>query len=107
MIVINNKEDLLALNFHEEGQLAHPGHTTVMRTVAGWIYTTIFHGMMTSVFVPLTAKQPTEGDLQKVLNDIQIAVGPWLSASLSDPDVCDGMKQDVERFFKIIEEARE
>ena len=105
--MIHSEADLLSLKFHQEGTLAYNIEVRVLRVINGWVYIigSKYRDDVYPVFVPETVKAPPGGKLQKVLNDIQIAVGPWLSASQEDPNTCDDMKQDVERFFKIIEEA--
>lgn len=41
-------------------------------------------------------------EMADILKDV-MPMGPWLSAALDDPNVCDEMKADINRFLKAIE----
>lgn len=45
--------------------------------------------------------------LGSIIIEMGELVGPWLSASLEDPNTCEEMKKDVERWLELYVEAME
>lgn len=43
-------------------------------------------------------------ELEGRLKIIEVALGPWMSAALEDPEVCPEMKADIRIFFDAVSE---